>query len=166
MVHCTRFSSPLGTHWVCTTNRGVCALSFSLREKKALAEMLSRRFGSPPDFSCKEEPTVWDAFRRFLEGKSPAIDLVADLTGLSHFQVRVLKVLHEIPYGEVRSYRWVAERVGNPRAFRAVGNACGRNPAPLLIPCHRVIAQDGSIGGFRGGLRTKRWLLDLESRRR
>lgn len=166
MVNCRRFSSPLGTHWVCTTDRGVCAFSFSLREKTALAETLHRRFGARPEFNCEEESQVSDLFRRFLEGQSPTVNLVADLTGLSDFQVRVLKALQEIPYGEVRSYRWVAERVGNPRASRAVGNACGLNPVPLLIPCHRVIAKDGSIGGFRGGVRTKRWLLDLESRSR
>ena len=120
----------------------------------------------PPQFASDEESRAAEQFRRFLKGASPVIDLTADLTGLSEFQVGVLKVLQEIPYGEVRSYRWVAERVGNPRASRAVGNACGQNPIPLLIPCHRVIAQDGTIGGYRGGLRTKRWLLDLESRSR
>jgi len=166
MVNCRKFSSPLGTHWVCTTERGVCAVSFSLRDKTALAETLRRRFGIPPDFYGEEEPWVSAPFHRFLEGASPAIDLVADLTGLSHFQNHVLQALQEIPCGEVRSYQWVAERVGKPRASRAVGNACARNPVPLLIPCHRVIAKDGSIGGYRGGARTKRWLLDLESRSR
>ena len=166
MVQCNRFSSPLGTHWVCTTARGVCALSFSLREKTVLAESLSRRFGMQPEFAGDAASQITDRFRRFLQGTSPVIDLDADLTGLSDFQVSVLEVLREIPYGEVRSYQWVAERVGNPRASRAVGNACGCNPLPLLIPCHRVIAKDGSIGGYRGGLRMKRWLLDLESRPR
>ena len=71
-------------------------------------------------------------------------------------------MLRRIPRGQTRSYGWVAQRIGKPRAVRAVGAACGANPVPVIIPCHRVIASDGSLGGFGGGLPMKRRLLALE----
>ena len=78
------------------------------------------------------------------------------------FQESVLAALQRIPYGETRSYRDIAEAVGNPRAVRAVGSANGNNPIPIVIPCHRVIGSDGTLTGFGGGLDAKRFLLDLE----
>ena len=78
------------------------------------------------------------------------------------FQLAVLSALQAIPYGETRSYRDIARGIGKPRAVRAVGAANGRNPIPIIIPCHRVIGADGSLTGFGGGLGTKRFLLDLE----
>ncbi len=78
------------------------------------------------------------------------------------FQRRVWSVLETIPHGEVRSYGWVAERIGMPRASRAVGAANGANPIPIIVPCHRVINADGRIGGYSGGVSIKRKLLELE----
>ncbi len=80
------------------------------------------------------------------------------------FQVQVLEALRGIPYGETRTYRDIAEAVGRPKAVRAVGNANGRNPLPIVIPCHRVIGSDGSLTGFGGGIEAKRYLLGLEQR--
>lgn len=85
-----------------------------------------------------------------------------DLRGLPPFTQAVLKIASKIPYGEVRSYRWVAEQLGSPKAARAVGNALARNPIPIIIPCHRVIRADGSLGGYALGLDWKRRLLELE----
>lgn len=82
------------------------------------------------------------------------------------FQARVLRALCEVPYGATVSYGELARRVGSPRAARAVGMANGRNPIPIIIPCHRVIGSDGTLTGFGGGLDTKRWLLDHEQRLR
>jgi len=86
-----------------------------------------------------------------------------DLRGLTPFTRAVLRITAKIPYGELRSYRWVARRLGRPRATRAVGNALARNPIPIMIPCHRVVRSDGSLGGYALGLGWKRRLLDLES---
>lgn len=80
----------------------------------------------------------------------------------TEFQKKVWQVLCRIPYGQVISYRELAARVGSPRAFQAVGQANGHNPLPILIPCHRVIAADGTLGGYSGGLERKRFLLHLE----
>ena len=80
----------------------------------------------------------------------------------TEFQKKVWQVLCRIPYGQVISYRELATRVGAPRAFQAVGQANGHNPLPILIPCHRVIAANGTLGGYSGGLERKRFLLHLE----
>ena len=89
-------------------------------------------------------------------------DLPLRLKG-TPFQVRVWKALLDIPYGETRSYAQQAQRVGAPDAVRAVGAANGRNPIPIVVPCHRVIGSNGKLTGFGGGLPLKRWLLDHES---
>lgn len=78
------------------------------------------------------------------------------------FQKKVWRAIQKIPYGETRSYLWIAKKIGKPKAMRAVGQACGANPLPLLIPCHRVVASHQKIGGFTGGLLLKRRLLQLE----
>ena len=80
----------------------------------------------------------------------------------TEFQKKVWEALREIPYGETRTYKWLAEKIGNPHAFRAVGNALGKNPIPIIFPCHRVIETDGAIGGYSSGIEMKRRLLEIE----
>jgi O-6-methylguanine DNA methyltransferase len=80
----------------------------------------------------------------------------------TQFQRAVWQILISIPYGETRSYKWMAEQLGQPKAVRAVANACGKNPLPIIIPCHRVVASDGSLGGFALGIETKKKLLAVE----
>lgn len=87
-----------------------------------------------------------------------------DLSGATPFQREIWRAVRYIPHGETRSYTWVAEQVGRPEAARAVGQALGRNPLPVIIPCHRVIARSGGIGGFSGGLEMKKFLLNLEAK--
>ena len=85
-----------------------------------------------------------------------------DLSAGTPFQRKVWQLLRTIPRGQTRSYAWVAQKIGKPRAARAVGAACGANLIPILIPCHRVIASDGSLGGYSSGLHRKKRLLKLE----
>jgi methylated-DNA-[protein]-cysteine S-methyltransferase len=80
----------------------------------------------------------------------------------TEFEKKVWATLREIPYGETRTYKWLAEKIGRPHAFRAVGNALGKNPIPIIYPCHRVVETDGSIGGYSAGVDIKRRLLELE----
>ncbi len=84
------------------------------------------------------------------------------LTGGTDFEMEVWQELKNVPYGETRTYKWLAERIGHPDAFRAVGNALGKNPIPIIIPCHRIIESDGSIGGYSSGIDIKRRLLEIE----
>ena len=98
----------------------------------------------------------------YLAGTLRSFDLPLDLSRGTNFQQRVWRTLRHIAYGRLRSYQWVAIRVGGKRYARAVGNAVGANPMPIVIPCHRIVAHDASLGGFSGGLPTKRKLLTLE----
>ena len=100
--------------------------------------------------------------RDYFSGRRRSFDLPLDPQG-TEFQRRVWKALSEIPYGETRSYRDIAAAVGLPRAVRAVGAANGRNPLPVVVPCHRVIGVDGKLVGYAGGLRLKKLLLELEA---
>ena len=103
-----------------------------------------------------------DRLASYFGGQRVDFDEPVDLRDLTPFQRRVLEVTRGIPYGEVRSYAWVAAQAGSPRAFRAAGQALGRNPVAILIPCHRVVTSQGSLGGFGWGVDVKRALLDLE----
>jgi methylated-DNA-[protein]-cysteine S-methyltransferase len=98
----------------------------------------------------------------YFAGQRRTFDLRLSLTG-TEFQLRVLEELRRIPYGETTSYGAIAKQIGRPRAMRAVGAANGRNPIPIVIPCHRVIGSNGNLTGFGGGLDTKAELLRLES---
>ena len=100
--------------------------------------------------------------RLYFAGSLQTFDLPLELIG-TEFQKRVWAALRTIPYGETRSYTEIAMQIGAPRAVRAVGAANGRNPIPIIVPCHRVIGASGSLVGFGGGLEWKRKLLDLES---
>ncbi|MEN8262479.1 MAG: methylated-DNA--[protein]-cysteine S-methyltransferase [Nitrospirota bacterium] len=97
----------------------------------------------------------------FKGSKSEFSQKMKFLTG-TEFERKVWGALMKIPFGETRSYKWVAEKIGKPAATRAVGRALSKNPVPVVVPCHRVIESDGSIGGFSSGVETKRRLLDLE----
>ncbi|HEX5308863.1 MAG TPA: methylated-DNA--[protein]-cysteine S-methyltransferase [Solirubrobacteraceae bacterium] len=106
---------------------------------------------------------IVEQLQAYFSGESSAFELKLDLRG-TDFQQSVWAALQEIPYGETISYGELARWVGNPNASRAVGTANGHNPVAVIVPCHRVIAADGGIGGYGGGLERKRWLLAHEAR--
>jgi methylated-DNA-[protein]-cysteine S-methyltransferase len=99
--------------------------------------------------------------RAYFNGELQKFDLALAPVG-TPFQLKVWQALRTIPYGEVVSYKTVAEAIGNPKAVRAVGGANGRNPIPIIVPCHRCVGSNGSLTGFGGGLDTKKRLIDLE----
>ena len=103
---------------------------------------------------------------KYFEGRYDNFnDVSLDLTAATPFQVKVWEAARLIPYGTTRSYRWIAEQIGRPNAARAVGQALGSNPLPVIVPCHRVVAGDGTDGGYSGGIEMKRRLLRLEGSR-
>lgn len=114
----------------------------------------------------EETTTVLDRAVReideYLEGERRRFTVPLDLSGVPDFTRRVLDATGEIPYGEVRTYAEVAAAAGSPRGARAAGNALGSNPIPIVIPCHRIVRTSGALGGYTGGLPTKRRLLELE----
>ena len=117
-----------------------------------------------PDWTLDEVPfaEARTQLLQYFAGERTQFDIPLRLSG-TEFQVRVLEELQRIPYGATVSYSDIAERIGRPRAVRAVGAANGRNPIPIIIPCHRVIGRGGSLTGFGGGLETKAALLRLEA---
>jgi methylated-DNA-[protein]-cysteine S-methyltransferase len=108
---------------------------------------------------------IRDQLDRYFEGELIDFDIPMDMQG-TDFQRSVWASLCEIPYGDTISYKELAQWVGNPNAFRAVGLANGRNPIALIVPCHRVIAANGQLGGYGGGLDRKTWLLEHEAKHR
>ncbi len=120
-------------------------------------------FGGDPG---PETPLLLDVaaqLTEYFEGRRQLFDVPLDLPG-DGFRARAQAALEDIPYGETLSYTDLAARCGNPRAVRAVGSACATNPVPIIRPCHRVLRADGSLGGYRGGLDAKTWLLEHEMR--
>jgi AraC family transcriptional regulator of adaptative response/methylated-DNA-[protein]-cysteine methyltransferase len=158
----TTCESPFGPLLVAATERGVCRIIHG-----GSAEVLEARLCD--EFSAADiarddaslATVVTEVLHR-IDGEVPARELPLDMQGTA-FQRRVWQELQRIPLGETRSYAEVAEAVGAPRAARAVGSACGRNPVVFVVPCHRVIASDGGLGGYGLGLDIKRRLLDLEA---
>ena len=171
----TVFKTEWGWAGVATTVRGVVSVALPKPSRQAVErELRAARLmagvgayrNTPPPTEARSASRVLTAARTaiedYIDGKSRSFDLPLDLQGRSPFQVKVWRVLQAIPYGRVRSYGWVARKVGKPKAARAVGGACGANPVPLLVPCHRVVAGNGSLGGFSAGLSLKKRLLKLE----
>lgn len=104
-----------------------------------------------------------DILDRYFEGDPVDFrEISVEIEDGTLFQQLVWETIHQIPHGEVRSYKWIAEQIGRPKAVRAVGNATGNNPITIIIPCHRVIGSNGNLGGYGGGLERKRQLLSLE----
>ncbi len=107
---------------------------------------------------------VVDDIRDYLKGRRPVFDHELELDELSDFSRRVLGAVNSIPYGTLRSYKWVAKQIGSPRATRPVGQTLARNPLPIVIPCHRVVNSDGTLGGYSGGgTDMKRRLIEIEN---
>lgn len=121
------------------------------------------RFGYIHRSPCAIEDTARAQMAEYFQGRRREFDLPLDPQGTA-FQRTVWAALREIPYGETRSYGELAAMIGRPKAARAVGMACNRNPLPILIPCHRVVGKDGSLTGYAGGLELKQQLLELEKR--
>ena len=124
----------------------------------------SMRRDPEPDWIYNEKPfaAARQQLTEYFAGERREFDLPLKLNG-TEFQMSVLRALQQIPYGETTSYAEIAERVGRPKAVRAVGAANGRNPIPIIVPCHRVIGSHGDLTGFGGGLDTKEALLRLEA---
>ncbi len=160
-IYYSSFESPwLKKVFVASTEKGVCMVDFLTPEKSFLKE-LKRRFRGEIVHDDRKNENILFQLKKYLEGKLHRFDCKLDLQG-THFQKKVWLALRRIPYGETRSYQEIARMIGHPRAFRAVGNANGANPVPLIIPCHRVIESHGGLGGFGHGLRLKKELLDFE----
>ena len=163
MRHVMIFQSSWGWMGVVESSKGIQAIVLPKRSKRAVESELIEQSNEPLQ---RGESTGLEAVRcqllDYLAGKRHTFDVPLDLSQGTAFQRQVWRVLQRVPYGKLRSYQWIAARVGGPQYARAVGNAVGANPIPIVIPCHRIVAQDATLGGFSGGLPMKRKLLSLE----
>ncbi|UVT18929.1 MAG: methylated-DNA--[protein]-cysteine S-methyltransferase [Nitrospira sp.] len=157
------FRSSWGWMGIAESQKGIQAIVLPKRSKRAVESDLRAQSDGPLQ---QEASTRLEAARRqllqYLEGKRDTFDVPLDLSQGTSFQRQVWRALQRVPYGKLRSYQWIAARVGGRHYARAVGNAVGANPLPIVIPCHRIVAHDASLGGFSGGLSMKRKLLSLE----
>lgn len=157
----TKAATALGTHGIAVSPKGICAIHFRWDEV-ALKRDLGRRF---PAAELLRDDTgtaaAVAALQAWIDQPHTAPRVPLDLVG-TEFQRRVWQAIARIPAGKVISYAELARGAGRPRAIRAAAQACGANPVPLLVPCHRVVASDGGLGGFGGGLPLKRKLLARE----
>lgn len=155
--------SPIGPVCIAASERGVLALDFGLGEQE-FVEGLERRTRAGVRRSSEQVGSAMRQVQEYLSGARTRFDVPIDLDWTSAFQQQVLRETLAIPRGQTRTYHQVARTIGMPRAARAVGQALGHNPVPIIIPCHRVLGSDGSLHGYSGGggLATKAWLLQLE----
>lgn len=155
--------SAVGPLLVAVGNRGVVAIEFGNREADFVYE-LETRFGVTVFRSMERVREAMSQLLQYLAGDRRLFELEIDLSGSTDFERRVLEATAAIPPGYVASYGDIAQRIGKPRAARAVGQAVARNPIPIVVPCHRVVGSDGSLTGYSGagGIETKAHLLRLE----
>ncbi len=158
----TYFESPLGDFGLVATDKGLCEIRTCISSRKSFLAYLKKSYPVLPMENFEKLKTVIRQLTEYFEGKRQRFTCKLDLDQGTGFQQKVWKALQSIPHGQTKSYAWIAESIGQPQAVRAVGGANGKNPIPIIVPCHRVIRKDGSIGGYTGGLDKKRFLLGLE----
>jgi methylated-DNA-[protein]-cysteine S-methyltransferase len=158
----TTVDSPFGPLLIATTPRGLVKVSLPSQDPEEALQDLATRI-SP---RVLEAPARLEDIRHqldlYFEGKLHEFDLPLDWQLSKGFRLRALRAIDRIPYGRTRSYTQIAASAGNERAVRAAGTACGSNPIPIVVPCHRVLRSGGALGGYGGGLPMKEALLELE----
>lgn len=161
-VYCTSFESKIGRIYVASTENGVCKISVPKESRKDFFDWLKRHFDidSIIDNRSKNREVI-DQLTRYFNGKLAKFTCPIDLIG-TPFQTRVWKEISRIQYGTTSTYKHISRKVSVPRAFQAVGRATGRNPLPIIIPCHRILGSNGALVGYSCGVKTKELLLRLE----
>lgn len=159
----TTVDSPLGRLLLAATSKGLVRLAYASEDHDQVLDTLGHKLSPRILRAPKRLDDAARELDEYFAKRRKVFELKLDLS-LSHgFRQLVQTHLPEIGYGQTRSYRQVAELVGNPKAVRAVGSACATNPLPIVVPCHRVVRSDGSIGQYAGGIEAKRTLLALEA---
>lgn len=160
----SEMESPVGPVVMALSNKGLCRLDFNKGEQALISNTLwSKEWLGSVQWERKDSELapVVKQLEEYFKGKRSRFDIPLDLQGTS-FQKLVWRQLQAIPYGEVRSYKDIAQTMGAPKAVRAVGRANNQNPISIVIPCHRVIGSNGSLVGYGAGLSIKEFLLELE----
>jgi len=159
------FKVPQGTGAIILSKDGLRYLILPFEKKQQLDRIISEQYRDCKDNQSKELLKLKKMLLKYFKGEKvdfKDIDIEIDLKDYSDFERMVYFTVQSVSYGTIWSYRDVAARIGNPRAYRAVGNALGRNPVPVIIPCHRIVCSNGSAGGFSAGGEWKTKLLQME----
>ena len=156
--------SPLGKLMVASTEKGICSVSFGDSDTELKRELEQEFFAAEITKNDSALKAAIDSIVRGMNGERAILALPLDIRGTA-FQMRVWSELRKIPYGETLSYAEVAKNIGNPNAVRAVARACATNPVAIVTPCHRVVASDGKLAGYRWGIERKKALLEKEKSR-
>ncbi|MGW4479368.1 methylated-DNA--[protein]-cysteine S-methyltransferase [Rhodococcus triatomae] len=162
-VAVTTIGSPVGDLLLAATPRGLIRVAYANEDHERVLELLAHKVSPRILRAPKRLDTVARELDEYFAKRRRSFDVDLDLSLSRGFRQLVQQHLPEIGYGTTRSYREVAELVGNPKAVRAVGTACATNPLPVVVPCHRVLRTDGTLGGYIGGLAAKTALLELEA---
>ncbi|HHT9114659.1 MAG: methylated-DNA--[protein]-cysteine S-methyltransferase [Planctomycetes bacterium] len=171
ILYFSSFSTPFGYVYIAKSTQGVCQIAFPYSTENDIERLvqnnnLSRSMNGRTRINIQRYDSHLkyeiDLLQAYFKGKQVDFDFPLDLCSGTSFQIMVWNKLREIPYGECRSYKWVAGQIGNPHAARAVGMANNKNPLPPVIPCHRVIGSDGSLTGYASGLHIKKYLIEME----
>ena len=166
-LHCTTLDSVIGPLFMAASDKGLVALEFDARlpGQQSIRPNPRHLRKENNGFAFEPSPSVMTDYicelEEYFSGKRREFSFPLDLRG-TDFQVACWRALQAIPYGETRTYADIARAIGKAKAFRAVGMANNRNPIAIVVPCHRVIASDGTLCGYGGGLDVKRRLLELE----
>jgi methylated-DNA-[protein]-cysteine S-methyltransferase len=156
--------TPVGALLLAATERGLVRVAFDIEGHDAVLAMLAARLSPRILQAPKRLDPVAQELDEYFAGTRRAFDVPLDLRMAHGFRLEVIKHLSEIGYGRTESYTEVATAAGSPRAVRAAGTACATNPLPVVVPCHRVVRSDGTLGSYRGGIPAKQILIDLEAR--
>jgi methylated-DNA-[protein]-cysteine S-methyltransferase len=159
----TTIDSPVGTLLLAATPKGLVRVAYDIEGHDCVLDTLSQRLSPRVLRAPKRLDAAARELGEYFSGQRRVFDLPLDLSLSKGFRQLVQRRLPEIGYGQTRTYRQVAELVGNPKAVRAVGTACATNPLPVVVPCHRVLRGDGTPGGYVGGPDAKTALLVLEA---
>ena len=159
----TTVDSPVGTLLLAATPQGLVRVAYAIEDHDRVLDTLSRQISPRVLRAPKRLDVAARELEEYFGGQRRSFDLPLDLSLSRGFRLLVQQNLPSIGYGQTRSYRQVAELVGNPKAVRAVGTACATNPLPVVLPCHRVLRSDGTPGGYAGGPAAKTTLLNLEA---
>jgi methylated-DNA-[protein]-cysteine S-methyltransferase len=155
--------SPFGALLMAVTPAGVVRVAFALEGfDQVLADLATSISPRVLESSAATEAGARQ-LDEYFTGRRHSFDIAVDLRLIGGFRRRVVEALPTIAYGETSSYAGLAAKIGSPSAVRAVGTACAKNPIPLILPCHRVVRSDGTIGNYLGGIETKRALLEMET---
>jgi methylated-DNA-[protein]-cysteine S-methyltransferase len=159
------YETVLGTGALLFSEKGIRHLLLPVEKVELLDRTIREKQGNCRRNQCGEWDGVKEVLYRYFEGYETGFGQFGpnlDLRGFSVFEKKVLGIASYIPYGSIWSYKHLAEMIGKPSAFRAVGNVMAKNPVPILVPCHRVVRSDLRMGGFSSGTEWKRRLLKLE----